>query len=183
MKKTYKRLVKWFLSIVRGDQELMIEATHSFETGNCLWTQLNPHSFVIFNDYFGASIGFQLSLLSAPMQVSPSRKGSKCNVPLSSGKWKAWKASASALSAAGWDQLALKQPWENPACSMPRNIVAPGHPGFSPSSLPDTFLWRLADIVWTYMPLKCDIHPSRTVKDVLFLECSKVKGRIRKKGN
>lgn len=117
MKKTYKRLVKWFLSIVRADQELMIEATHSFETGNCLWTQLNPHSFVIFNDYFGVSIGFQLGLLSAPMQVSPSCKGSKCNVPLSSGKWKAWKASASALSAAGWDQLALKQPWENPACS------------------------------------------------------------------
>lgn len=31
-------------------------------------------------------------LLSAQMQVSPSCKGSKCNVPLSSGKWKASKA-------------------------------------------------------------------------------------------
>lgn len=31
-------------------------------------------------------------LLSAQMQVSPSCKGSKCNVPLSSGKWTAWKA-------------------------------------------------------------------------------------------
>lgn len=31
-------------------------------------------------------------LLSAQMRVSPSCKGSKCNVPLSSGKWTAWKA-------------------------------------------------------------------------------------------
>lgn len=96
-------------------------------------------------------------LLSAQMQVSPSCKGSKCNVPLSSGKWKARKSSnCSALSAMGSARThtALRKLSLLNRGSMPRNIVALCHPGFLP--LPSPIL--STDILWIYMSLKHNVH-------------------------
>lgn len=117
--KAHHSLHVCFVWMMNGTQSLTIKAINSSEDSNYLWTHPNLCSFIIFNDYF-VPIGFQRAycLILHKWKSLPIVKdqSSLITAPLSSRKWKAWKARA--RTSLRWDQLTLKQPWENFACSI-----------------------------------------------------------------
>lgn len=141
-----------------------------------------------FQWLFGASAGFHLGLLSAQMQVSPSGKGSKRNVPLSSGKCKAWKARALSAVGSTRSQTALRKLSMLHSVSLPRTLVALCHPGFllrRPWYFPLTARWYIVNlhVIKMRCPREASIHSAlyiyylRVAQELMWL----LKGSRKKK--